>query len=43
MLPQDVFQSFDFVVIYAQDQKIEKPPGVTSGTLKVKRLKNILE
>jgi hypothetical protein len=24
-------------------QKIEKHPGVTSGTLKVKRLKNILE
>jgi hypothetical protein len=23
--------------------KIEKHPGVTSGTLKVKRLKNILE
>jgi hypothetical protein len=30
-------------VRYAQDQKIEKPPGVPSGTLKVKRLKNILE
>jgi hypothetical protein len=28
---------------YAQSQKIEKHPGVTSGTLKVKRLKNILE
>jgi hypothetical protein len=26
----------------AQSQKIEKHPGVTSGTLKVKRLKNIL-
>jgi hypothetical protein len=30
-------------VRYAQNQKIEKHPGVTSGTLKVKRLKNILE
>jgi hypothetical protein len=30
-------------VRYAQSQKIEKHPGVTSGTLKVKRLKNILE
>jgi hypothetical protein len=28
---------------YAQIQKIEKHPGGTSGTLKVKRLKNILE
>jgi hypothetical protein len=28
---------------YAQSQQIEKHPGVTSGTLKVKRLKNILE
>jgi hypothetical protein len=28
---------------YAQGQKIEKHPGVPSGTLKVKRLKNILE
>jgi hypothetical protein len=37
MLLQDVFQSFDF------GQKIEKHPGVTPGTLKVKRLKNILE
>jgi hypothetical protein len=27
----------------AQIQKIEKHPGVTSGTLKVNRLKNILE
>jgi hypothetical protein len=27
----------------AQSQKIEKHPGVTPGTLKVKRLKNILE
>jgi hypothetical protein len=27
----------------AESQKIEKHPGVTSGTLKVKRLKNILE
>jgi hypothetical protein len=45
MLLQDVFQSFDFerTVRYAQSQKIEKHPGVTSGTLKVKRLKNILE
>jgi hypothetical protein len=49
-LLQDVFQSFDFErtwrysnVRYAQSQKIEKYPGVTSGTLKVKRLKNILE
>jgi hypothetical protein len=30
-------------VRYAQIQKIEKHPGVTSGTLKVKRLKNIPE
>jgi hypothetical protein len=30
-------------VRYAQSQKIEKHPGVTSGTLKVNRLKNILE
>jgi anti-sigma28 factor (negative regulator of flagellin synthesis) len=30
-------------VRYAQSQKIEKHPGVTSGTLKVKRLKNIME
>jgi hypothetical protein len=30
-------------VKYAQGQKIEKHPGVPSGTLKVKRLKNILE
>ena len=30
-------------VRYAQSQKIDKHPGVTSGTLKVKRLKNILE
>jgi hypothetical protein len=30
-------------VRHAQIQKIEKHPGVTSGTLKVKRLKNILE
>jgi hypothetical protein len=28
---------------YAQSQKFEKHPGVTSGTLKVKRLKNIPE
>jgi hypothetical protein len=28
---------------YAQRETIEKHPGVTSGTLKVKRLKNILE
>jgi hypothetical protein len=27
----------------AQSQKIEKHPGVKSGTLKFKRLKNILE
>jgi hypothetical protein len=27
----------------AQSQQIEKHPGVTSGTLKVKRLKDILE
>jgi hypothetical protein len=27
----------------AQSQKIEKHPGVTTGTHKVKRLKNILE
>jgi hypothetical protein len=26
----------------AQSQKIEQHPGVTSGTLKIKRLKNIL-
>jgi hypothetical protein len=26
-----------------KSQKIEKPPGVMSGTLKVKRLKNIME
>jgi hypothetical protein len=31
------------VTRYAQSQQIEKHPGVTSGTLKVKRLKNILE
>jgi hypothetical protein len=30
-------------VRYALSEKIEKHPGVTSGTLKVKRLKNILE
>jgi hypothetical protein len=30
-------------VRYAQSQKIEKHPGVTSGTLKVKILKNIME
>jgi hypothetical protein len=30
-------------VRYALSQKIEKHPGVTSGTLKVKRLKNFLE
>jgi hypothetical protein len=30
-------------VRYAQNQKIVKHPGVTSGTLKVKRLKNMLE
>jgi hypothetical protein len=42
MLLQDVFQSFDFER-YAQSQQIEKHHGVTSGTLKVKRLKNILE
>jgi hypothetical protein len=30
-------------VRYAQGQKIEKHPGVPSGTLKVKRLKNIPE
>jgi hypothetical protein len=30
-------------VRYAERQKIEKHPGVTSGTIKVKRLKNILE
>jgi hypothetical protein len=33
--------SFDFE--RAQSQMIEKHPVVTSGTLKVKRLKNILE
>jgi hypothetical protein len=30
-------------VRYAQSQQIEKHHGVTSGTLKVKRLKNIME
>jgi flavin-dependent dehydrogenase len=30
-------------VRYAQSQNIENHPGVTSGTLKVKRLKNIME
>jgi hypothetical protein len=30
-------------VRYAQSQQIEKHPGLTSGTLKVNRLKNILE
>jgi hypothetical protein len=30
-------------VRYAQSKKIENHPGVTSGPLKVKRLKNILE
>jgi hypothetical protein len=30
-------------VRYAQIQQIEKHPGITSGTLKVNRLKNILE
>jgi hypothetical protein len=30
-------------VRYPESQKIEKHPGVTSGTLKDKRLKNILE
>jgi hypothetical protein len=52
MLLQDVFQSFEAQsqkiekhpgVKYAQSQQIEKHPGVTSGTLKVNRLKNILE
>jgi hypothetical protein len=46
MLLQDVFQSLKTSWSnsrYAQSEKIEKYPGVTSGTLKVKRLKNILE
>jgi hypothetical protein len=52
MLPQDVFQiryaqsqkiEKHPGVRYAQSQQIEKHPEVTSGTLKVKRLKNILE
>jgi hypothetical protein len=49
MLLQDIFQAFDFErtswsnIRYAQSQKIEKYPGVTSGMLKVKRLKNIME
>jgi hypothetical protein len=44
MLLQDVFQSTSWSNIrYAQCQKIEKHPGVTSGTLKVKRLKNTLK
>jgi hypothetical protein len=42
MLLQDVFQSFDFERT-SQSQQIEKHPRVTFGTLKVKRLKNILE
>jgi hypothetical protein len=38
MLLQNIYQYFD-----VQSQQIEKHPGVTSGTLNVKRLKNILE
>jgi hypothetical protein len=42
MLLQDVFQSFENIG-YAESQKIEKHPGVTSGTLRVNRLKNTLK
>jgi hypothetical protein len=52
-LLHDVFQSFDFERTWCYSRMffnllilsvpVEKHPGVTSGTLKVKRLKNILE
>jgi hypothetical protein len=51
MLLQDAFQSLKSKdlktswsnIRYSQSQKTEKHPGVTSGRLKVNRLKNILE